>query len=382
MKPKLNINESFICKIWENPGYYSNLQTTDGKDVEVIDSGRRNYDSGPDYLDAKIKIDSKTLTGDIEIHRDFKNWAEHNHPKDRRYNSVILHVALWDSQNRQPPKLRIKRELPTVILSHFLNQSIHDIWQEIISAPSDKLILPCYNLNDEITEDTVIKWIGKLSIERLTLKSNRIISRLLELHRQTGQAVKKKILWEQVLYEFIFEALGFSKNKEQMLKLASSLTLFHLKKILKNDHSPVFLQALLFGSSGLLFDVRLKDNYTDEVKKIWKEYEYKIQASGLKRPDWNFFRQRPQNFPTIRIAYGSQIVQSLLNGTLLKKLVEVFKQKNFHVKERYSVLAGLFAPETDVYWENHYDFAKKSKKNSKLLGKQRLDDIIMNVLIP
>ena len=47
-------------------------------------------------MDAKVKIGGEVYSGDVEIHREFKNWAEHDHPKDRKYNSVVLHVVLWD----------------------------------------------------------------------------------------------------------------------------------------------------------------------------------------------------------------------------------------------------------------------------------------------
>lgn len=382
MKPRLNINESFICKIWENPEYYSRLQTTDGNDIEIIDYGTRNYDSGPDYKNAKVRIDGKILAGDVEIHRDFKNWEEHNHQKDRRYNSVILHVVFWDSKERKSPKLRIKRDLPTVILSNFLTKSIHDVWQEIINEPSEKLVLPCYNINDGVDNNIITGWLNKLSVERLQLRSNRIINRILEHHKITGLPVKKKILWEQVLYEYIFEALGFSKNKEQMLKLASSVSLFGFKRHAGSKNSLKFIQAMLFGSSGLLFDVRTRDPYIDEIKLLWKQHEAKVAATGMKRPDWNFFRQRPGNFPTKRIAYGSQILQKVIHHNLLKQLVDIFKREKFEVNQCSISLFDLFSAEKDEYWEAYYDFGKKSKSKSGLLGKQRLNDIIMNVIVP
>lgn len=381
MKPRLNISESFICKIWENPEYYSGLQTTEGNDIRIIDYGARNYDSGPDYKNAKIQIDEKTLNGDIEIHRDFKNWEEHNHQKDRRYNSVVLHVVLWDSKERKSPKLRIKRDLPTVILSNFLKKSIHDIWQEIINKPSEKLVLPCSNINDEVETSTISRWMEELSFERLQLRSNRIITRILEHHKITGLPVKKKILWEQVLYEFIFEALGFSKNKVQMMKLASSADVFSTKRNLKNA-AALQLQAILFGSSGLLFDVRTKDFYIDEIKSLWKQFEPKTQKTGLSRADWNFFRQRPGNFPTKRIAYGSQILHKILNQNLLKQIVEIFRSASFNIRECSKSIIHLFEAANDEYWETYYDFGKKSKNKSGLIGKQRLDDIVMNVIIP
>ncbi|NOS86119.1 MAG: DUF2851 family protein [Ignavibacteria bacterium] len=381
MKPKLNINEDFICRIWDGGiSYYTSLVTDSGEDVEVIDHGTRNYDSGPDYKNAKVKIGGKILTGDIEIHRDFKNWAEHSHSKDRRYNSVILHVVLWDSEERTPPKLRIKRELPTVILANHLSASIHDIWQDIISKPSAKFRLPCYDYNHLADDELITKWLGKLANERLNLRAGRIKSRLIELSGSGSVLSKNSSVWEQVLYEFIFEALGFAKNKEQMLKLSSNLNLELIKK--HSGGSITGIQALLFGAGGLLFDVRVKDSYIDEIKENWKSVEGKLNIQKLERSHWNFFGQRPQNFPTLRLAYGSQIIYNLLNREQFKKIISLFSNRMLKPRDLFSGLVELLAPQTDKYWLTHYDLGKSSKSKNILGGRQRITDIVVNVLIP
>jgi len=381
LKPKLNINEDFICRIWDGGiSYYTSLVTDSGEDVEVIDHGTRNYDSGPDYKNAKVKIGGKILTGDIEIHRDFKNWAEHSHSKDRRYNSVILHVVLWDSDERTPPKLRIKRDLPTVILANHLTASIHDIWQDIISKPSAKFRLPCFDCNHLADDELITKWLGKLAIERLNLKAERIKNRLIELSGSNKVISKNKSVWEQTLYEFIFEALGFAKNKEQMLKLSSNLTLEHIKK--HSGGNVTGIQALLYGTGGLLFDVRVKDSYIDEIKENWKSVEGKLNIQKLERSHWNFFGQRPQNFPTLRLAYGSQLIRRLIYSELFRKVISIFSVKNYEPRDVFFELFELLIPEPDIYWNSHYDLGKTSKSQNLLGGKQRINDIIINVLVP
>ena len=102
---QLNINESFICRIWEGAELYlDSVATDDGLPVEIIDFGRPNHDSGPDYKDAKIRIGEKIMAGDVEVHRDFKGWFEHSHKSDSAYNSVILQVVLWDTGKELKPK--------------------------------------------------------------------------------------------------------------------------------------------------------------------------------------------------------------------------------------------------------------------------------------
>ncbi len=385
MKPKLNINENFICRLWEGGiAYYHNLITDTGEDVEVTSHGTRNYEAGPDYKNAKVKIGGKTFTGDVEIHRDFKNWQEHQHPKDRRYNSVILHVVLWDSEERTPPKLRIKRILPTVILANHLTGSIHDIWQDIISKPSEKFRLPCYERNNLASDELIVSWFDKLAGERFELRAARIRNSIRELSKidsnAAGSISKKKGVWEQVLYEYIFEALGFAKNKEQMLKLSGIALLKLISKYFSGNITDI--QSILFGVSGLLFDVRAKDTYIDEIKSKWRILEDKLKIEKLERSHWNFFGQRPQNFPTIRIAYGSQVVRNILDNNLLKNIIELFSDELFKVKNAASKLISLFEPTKDEYWSTHYDFGKSSKSKNILAGKHRITDIMINVILP
>lgn len=382
MKPRLNINENFICRIWEGgEKYFSGLITDGGDDVEIIDKGTRNFDSGPDYRNAKIKIGGKVLTGDVEIHRDHSNWVQHDHHNDRRYISVILHVVLWDSSERTAPKLRLKRELPTVILANHLKSSIHDIWKDIISEPSERFRLPCFPKNSDIGTSELAAWIQKLSVERLKLRAERIRTRLLELGRSgSGGVTKNRKFWEQALYEFIFEALGFSKNKEQMQNLAVSANLEIIRK--HSGESIEGIQAILYGTSGLLFDVRTKDEYIDKIKELWRVLGEKINSPRFQRSEWAFFGQRPQNYPTIRIAYGSQIIYKLLYRELFRALTLVFEDKDFTIKQAVKDVTGLLEPSPDLYWNSHYDFGKSSKAKNILAGRQRISDILINVILP
>ncbi len=339
MKSRLNINESFICRIWEGGNnFFAKPETTEGESVEIIEFGKRNDDGGPDYKDAKIKIGDKVFKGDVEVHRDFSGWAEHHHPKDSKYNSVILQVVLWDSKERTAPKPRKKRDIPTVILSKFLTRSIHSIWQEIINNPSEKFSLPCRG-KAALNEGELINWINKLSVERLNLKIRRIRERLNELGKEktgtlrTKDFLTKSSLWVQVFYEYAFEALGYSKNKEPMLRLANSLKLEKLRVLISKNNEPVLLiQSLLYGCGGLLFDVRLREQYIENLKHLWEVNKSELKVRQINKSEWQFFRLRPQNFPTLRIAYGSQLILKLIADNLFKNIILEFKTPDFRYK--------------------------------------------------
>ena len=50
------------------------LKTTSGQDVEVIDPGLHNRNAGPDFFNAKVKIDGTLWVGNVEIHDKSCNW--------------------------------------------------------------------------------------------------------------------------------------------------------------------------------------------------------------------------------------------------------------------------------------------------------------------
>ena len=65
------MQEEFIAYIWENRLFNSkNLQTTEGEQLEIINTGKKNCDSGPDFFNAQIKIGCTLWAGNIEIHHD------------------------------------------------------------------------------------------------------------------------------------------------------------------------------------------------------------------------------------------------------------------------------------------------------------------------
>ena len=70
------------------------ITTTDGLDVEVIDPGLYNRrDSGPDFFNAKVRINGTLWVGNVEIHQKSSDWYAHGHDRDAAYNNVVLHVC-------------------------------------------------------------------------------------------------------------------------------------------------------------------------------------------------------------------------------------------------------------------------------------------------
>lgn len=375
---KLNLNENFISRIWVEKKHYEGLKTTDGSSVEILEYGVRNKDSGADFKDARISIDGSIFCGDIEIHRSHKDWFLHKHKGDDKYNKVILQVVFWEDDftgGELTPKASRSRKIPTVVLSKFLNKSIHEIWKEIIENPSLDFKLPCYPESIKIESEIKSRWVKNLGNKRLNYRSERLKNRLEELEKQTGSNYKK-YNWERIFFEYTLEALGFSKNKEQFLKFAGNLDFGKIKNAELKD---IELEALFFGAAGFLFGVKYKDDYITEIKKSWDLVKEKLKPIVMNKAEWNFFRLRPQNFPTIRMAYAVSFFKELTKKDFFKRVIYCFEKSKNTKKDITELFSSIPLPD---YWQRHYVFGRETNSNISSIGGERIKDIITNVILP
>jgi len=370
---KLNLNESFICSIWENQEYYSGLKTTNGEDVEVLEYGEKNFDAGPDYVNARISIDGRIFTGSVEIHRECGDWHRHSHRNDSKYAEVVLHVALFnDSPEEGPAKVKKAREIPTVILSNHLSRSIREIWKEIITNKNDNLSLPCFPSALKVPSSIKRRLISELSYQRQTIKSEKIAVRI----EKISETTTTEEAMEEALFEDTCEALGYSKNKSQFLRLARNLNIGFVKK---KNLSLIECDSIVFGMSGFLQSIRYKDRYIDDLRSKWEVYRTEMNLPQMNSGEWNFFRLRPVNFPTLRLAYSSGLLHFMTQNNLSAIVNDALLNSEDPYRRLSSLLTGICVSD---YWHAHYHFGRKKKSPSQLLGDQRIADIIVNVLIP
>ena len=58
--------EQLIHYVWKHKLFpLTELKTTDGQEVEVIDSGLHNHNAGPDFVNAKVKIGGTLWVGNV-----------------------------------------------------------------------------------------------------------------------------------------------------------------------------------------------------------------------------------------------------------------------------------------------------------------------------
>ena len=414
-----NIHERFLRHVWSRQYLDpSRLRTCDGQSVTVIEVGRLNLDGGPDFADAKIRIGSTTFVGDVEIHRTIADWYSHQHQTDARYNRVVLHVVLEADAHQRATTSLSGRNIPVLVLSDFLPESIQSIWQKAIldERARKSETIRCFRQNDAVTETVLAGWLQKLATERLELKLRRFEERLKDLAYQHLMTVREhprtygdppveghpdeipppfeeltqrdyssRELWEQVLYEGLMEGLGYSKNRDPFLRLARSVTLAFVRELGVSTQTKK-REALLFAVAGLLPRIRsLKERESKEYVRVlireWNNVRSTVHRPKLNAADWQFFPTRPGNFPTLRIAAANVLVEKLLNDDLFRTIVQSLKNSD-DPEETRKALVGLFSVQTDTFWNHHYDFDHATQKPTTALGISRINDLLVNTAIP
>ena len=346
------IPEEFLQYIWENRLFTAdNLKTVNGEKLEILNVGKRNTDSGPDFFNAKIKIDNTIWVGNIEIHKNASDWNRHNHQSNKAYNNVILHVI---ENNDQSVFSDNQEEIPAMIFKY--PQQLKTNYQNLLNA---KTWIACENQFHKI--DPIILQLGfnRLMIERLENKTDEILTRFQQ----------NKNDWNTTFYQILARMFGFKVNSDPFELLAKSLPL----EVLAKHKSSLFqIEALLFGNSGLLNDQLLGDDYYLNLRNEYSFLYKKYQLKGIESHLWKFMRLRPCNFPTVRISQFAALIYR--SHGLFSKIIEIEELEN---------LKELFKVNASEYWNLHYSFNKNSTTNSiKELGETSVNMLIINVVIP
>ena len=342
------MTEAFLHHIWKYKLLdFNELKTVDGNPVTIISNGTHNFNSGPDFSNAKIKVGDTTWAGNVEIHLKTSDWLKHGHQNDKAYDNVILHVVHHHDKelNSGIPVLELKEKVDPALWIKF---------ERMVSAYQ---FVPCEKHIKEIDKIIFDSWLERLIIERLEQKSE-IISNSLKLNRNN---------WEETFYHLIARNFGFKINSVPFELLAKSLPLHILAK---HKNSLFQIEALLFGQAGLLADI-FEDEYPNELKKEYKYLRKKFNLEPVQDYLWKFMRLRPVNFPTIRIAQFAQLIFKSIN--LFSKIREAENPKE---------ILNYFDLRAPDYWNDHFMFDKISKGKSKTFGASSMYNVIINTVVP
>ncbi len=325
------MKEDFLHYVWQYKKFdFSNLTTVSGEELTIVNIGQYLKQSGPDFFNAQIVIGNQKWAGNVEIHLKSSDWYLHNHENDDHYNNVILHVV-WEHD--------------TPILNQYLSLSTPKSW------------IYCENQIESVDGFVFDNWQERLFFERLERKAIPTE----ELLQETDND------WEAVLFYMLAKNFGLNTNGEIFLKMAKSIPFSIIRK---ESFEVRNLEALLFGKVDLL-PMDAEDFYG---KDLQSRSTYITQKHRLKKifiEPVQFFKHRPDNFPTIRLAQLAMLYHKQQN--LFSKIVTTHSLDDFY---------KLFDVGVSSYWENHYQFEKESPKKKKQFSKSFIDLLIINTIVP
>jgi len=349
------MKEEFLHYLWKYGLYdHNKLCDNEGNRIIVIHPGEYNRDSGPDFFNARLLIDGTAWAGNVEIHVNSSHFDAHGHQNDPAFNNVILHVVAVNDKkvfNTKGEEL-LTTEMP-------VDEVYYERYLSIVNNP---FTIACQDEITGIERVHIIHWLNSVATERLQLKAEAV----LKIYSETGND------WDETFYRILTRYFGFRVNTGPFEMLASALPFRIIRKHADNLFQ---IEALLFGSAGMLDEALFKEAISDSYfKDLLKEYRILSAKYSLKPIHgwlWKFSRLRPANFPTVRI---SQLAAMLsVTGGLFSKVLEVYD---------FSDLKKVFLVSASEYWNDHFVFGKKGRKAVKKTGSQATDIFLINAVIP
>ena len=277
------MKEDFLHHVWQHKKFaVTQLQTTTGESIQILNSGQYLQQTGPDFFNAQLIIGNQKWAGNIEIHLKSSDWYLHNHEKDTNYDSVILHVV-WEYDI--PIFRKNNTEVPTLELKKYVE--LADLYK-YQSLTTQKTWIYCENDISKVNDFILRNWQERLYFERLERKATEI-KQLLQVSNND---------WEAILFYLLAKNFGLNTNGILFQNMAKSIP---FSVIRKESFAIENLEALFFGQANML-EANFQDNYTN---KLQQDYNYLIKKYKITKNVFDkveFFKHRPDNFPTIRLA--------------------------------------------------------------------------------
>lgn len=346
------MKEDFLHHLWKFKKFDTlNLKTFNGEEITIVNVGQYLELAGPDFFNAQIVIGNQKWAGNVEIHLKSSDWYVHHHERDSAYENVILHVVwehdteIFRSNNTEIPVLELKKYVDAATIANYQSLMKPKSW------------IFCEKQLKNIEGFTFSNWQERLFFERLERKSKPIF----ELLEQTNQD------WEAVLFCLLAKNFGLNTNGEIFFKIVQSIPFSIIRK---ESFEVENLEALLLGSVGLL-DLEKEDTYFKDLKFRYFYLLHKYQLEKKIHEPVQFFKHRPDNFPTIRLSQLANLYH--IQQNLFSKI---------SAPTSVATIYEIFKISASDYWQNHYQFDKESPKKKKKLSKSFVDLIIINTIIP
>lgn len=372
IKTKLGFSEKLLKCLWFDKRFSQPLRTLDGKKITLLSPGWWNKSAGPDFLNATFQDEEgNILKGNVELHVNKKDWKRHGHAEDKNYRGVALHVFFRNDGGAEGPS-----QILQVEIAPFLSRTVEDFRAEIdpgaYPLKSDSVLGGCCPALRKEAPERVASLLEAAGEERFRGRSESFLKRL-------GPGGL-----DQLIYEGLMEALGYSQNSHAFLSLARKLpweVLQESRKGLSPEDRFGTAQTLLLAASGL---TPCEEKKSAPLSGEARAYLEKIRAGET----WNLAGCRPFNRPEVRLAGIAALMERFEEKGpfrfFMDKIPRGTNTKGNHWKRiNREMVRALTVDASRDFWSSRPAFTgKKSYKPRSLIGRGRAAVILVNAVFP
>lgn len=335
-------------------------QTTDGKEVEVIDAGLYNYQgNAPDFFNAKLRIDSTLWVGNVSVLENASDWYLYGMDQDKSYDNVVLAVvgnADSDIINSKGDYISVMpMEVPQKVTKRYL------------MLASDQGQAVCHqNVKENITRLTLRSWLSAIQTERLEWQTEEIRRRAKEFGG-----------WDAACFVTIARTFGMGVNGDLMERWAKSIP---MSAIEQRADDLFQLEALFLGQAGLLELDTIPEQFQHDAlnegyfAKLRNEYLYlahKYSLLPLDGKQWKPMGKGSNRNPHQAFSFLANMYYQ--RKTSLQSMLACETAKK---------VTSLLNVSATPYWQIRSHFGAECKTCVKHLSVERLNLIVINAVVP
>jgi len=326
-----SFSEKFLYHIWDAMHFHSStenncLRSVNNQIIKIHFQGHYNTMSGPDFKNALVEINHKIYTGDIEIHLQSTDWYHHQHDQNPAFNTTILHVVFKHNHHVNVTINENGDQIEILEINSLISPDIEKLFLKYAEEKQvfQEKYCPLFSgIRPEFFEQSLQYW----GMQRLEKKIKRLKAEL------------SFVSFDQLFYQSLLEALGYSKNKHQFYLYAKDYKWNYYKQ--KQFTYQTFVEEFIANAG---FD--------------YNKYQ------------WYAFRIRPCNQPQNRLYQISKFIYHSFQTSLTTEVLKIFSftQNDFTMRNFTQRLYSTLAEKNDY--------------SKFILGKDRINSICVNIFIP
>jgi len=340
---------------WFAGDFGDRFRSVCGKEIEIVQFGTWNRESGPDFDGAAIRTDGgEVQRGSVEFDLTDRSWESHGHALNPAFEDAVLHVFVHTSEQ-----------------AFFTRTKGH---RNVLQVRVDPAALP-----DNFAANVPLARPGRCQAPLSGLPRERVVSVLdaASQYRLQRKAARLRRMIEtrgrdEALFQELAAALGYKQNKLPFTLLAQRLSLEFLR------HHADEAEALLFGVAGFLEapDLAVYDSgtrlYLRTLWDRWWPHRDDMQRLVLPATLWRLGGARPLNHPQRRLGALAMLVR---DWAALRRAIAAEDP----LGATRDFLLGL----RHEFWGKHYTLTSAAAaKEMAIVGASRVAEILANVVLP